>query len=148
MLCLGYDLLWVKTKLSWLFADCKRHCVPSNVRLQTDQVREMGRFFVYLSIYFWMSSKLSWIQICITCSDFELGSCCRVGCAVNGGLAYVDQRSVPTDVMVPSNLCYLMTLHWVQGHVAADHGALFQATSTLLLLKYRNTWVSVFLNSP
>lgn len=86
LLCLGYDLLWVKTKLSWLFADCKRCCVLGNMRLQTEEVGEMGHFFVPLSVYSWMYSKLSWTQPCAACSDFEVGSSCRVGCTLNGGL--------------------------------------------------------------
>lgn len=108
LLCLGYDLLWVKTKLSWLFAECKRR-VLGNTRLQTDKVRAMGGFFVHLSVYSWASSKLR-TQPCATCSDFEFGCRCRGGCALNGGLDSVHQRSLPSYVVVPSNLRYPVTL--------------------------------------
>jgi len=82
LLCLGYDLLRDNTKVSWLFADCKRHCAPGNMRLQTGKVRVC----VHLSIYPWTSSKLRWIQPYAIYSDFEHGSGCRVGCALNEGL--------------------------------------------------------------
>lgn len=119
-LCLGWDLLWVKMKLSWLFACCKRHRAR---QCEAAEVRDVGHFFIRMSMYSWLPSNLSWARPRVTCSDVELESSGRVGCALKGAWTY--WAKTPFQKMLWFLLCLPMALLWVQGCVATDCRAPF-----------------------
>lgn len=120
--------------------------MPGSVRLQTGKVRRGISLYVYQYILGCLqdSAGHSPVQSALT---LNLGPAAELA-VLGTGPGLSGRKSLSIDGMVPSNRCYSMILHGVQGCVAANHGAPFQATSAPLFLKYRNMWVPVFLNSP